>query len=425
MSPRLAVLDPRAHRRMRLIWPFAVLLAVIGATLGAHASQQPDLRDPAYLDPAASDGIGGDRLAAALRARDIPVVAADTSETALDLLRQTPGATLFVPAPSFVDLQSLSGAGLLPSGTRIVVAGAEARDLERTGWTVTHAGTRWATGVTGADCPIPLPGPAAVLRHRYASPDGTVCFGGGLATYTEGPVTVVLVGAADPFRNDRIGEHANELFATTVLGGSRVVWLELHDRENAAAEPEPSDSASGSPLVLPTETDDAPGPVTPPPGAGEEDAPPQAGGAGPAGPPLTDAFPDAFWATVALAALALLAFAAAAARRLGVPVPEPLPSRVPAHETMLGHARLYQRARARGPSLDILRAAARRRLAEHLGLPRDASLADLADRAGLPPEHVRRVLGGDPPATDAQLVTAAQNVQKLVREVMHPEGEPS
>ncbi|MEU4689460.1 DUF4350 domain-containing protein [Actinoplanes sp. NPDC023714] len=421
MNRFLTALNPRTHRRMRIVLPFTVLLLLVTGTLLVHAAQQPDPGDPAYLNPAATGGVGSGRLAAALRARGTAVTEAGTVESALDAVRQRPGATLFVPAPSFIDLEDLTSATGLPTGTRIVVAGAGQHDLGRTSWEVSHEGTRWAADAVGAGCAVPLPGPAAVLRQRYAAPEGSVCFGGGLAAFTDGPVTVVLVGAADPFRNDRIGEHANEAFATTVLGGERVIWLSVHERENGTPEEEPSAEASATPFERPAESDGGTGPTASP--AGPATGQPPAAGGRTAKPPLTEAFPAAFWATLALAALVLIALAAAAARRLGSPVAEPLPSRVPAHETMLGHAGLYRRARARGPSLDILRTAARRRLTEHLGLPRDATPEEIAGRAGLPPDRVREVLAGKPPATDAELVTAAEDVQKLVLEILQRPDE--
>jgi hypothetical protein len=420
----LTALNPATHRRMRIVLPFAALLALILGTLLVHALEQPDTGDAAYLNPSATAPIGGARLAAALRARGVEVDEAESVQDAIDRVRVKPGSTLFVPAPSFVDLQELTSTGL-PTGSRVVVAGAGSRDLERTGWNARHTGARWAAKAVGADCELPLPGPAAVLRQQYASEGGTACYRGGLLTFTDDQTTVILVGAADPFRNDRIGEHANEEFATTVLGSNRVVWLSLHQRENGEAE-EPSSSESAAPPLDPP-TENAPAPESAGPTGAPTGPPPAAGGGPPPKPPLTEAFPAAFWATLALAVLVLIALAAAAARRLGTPVAEPLPSRVPANETMLGHAGLYRRAHARGASLDILRATARRQLTEHLGLPRDAPAEEIAARAGMPVGHVRAVLDGDVPGKDADLVTAAENVQKLVRDVTRPtdQGEHS
>jgi hypothetical protein len=95
---------------------------------------------------------------------------------------------------------------------------------------------------------------------------------------------------------------------------------------------------------------------------------------------------------------------------------------------MLGHARLYQRARARGPSLQILRAHARRRLTTHLALPPHADSEQIATHAGLPVRYVRDILDGDTPTSNADLVEAAVLLQRLVRDVTTPppaEGEQS
>ncbi|WP_229075613.1 DUF4350 domain-containing protein [Actinoplanes sp. DH11] len=404
---------------MRVILPFTAMAVLIGGTLLAHAVEQPDPGDAAYLDPASERDIGGGRLAAALRARGTTVETAATTGEAIERVRERAGTTLFIPVPSFVDLRRLSLTGF-PAGTRLVLVAAERRDLDQTAWPVRHAGTRWAARAVGADCALPLlPGPAAVQRQEYASDEHTVCYHGGLVSFDDGEATVVLVGAADPFRNDRITEHANEAFATAMLGGGRVVWLDLHEWDDSV--PADEEESSATPSAEPSDGESLPE-LPPPPGAGGEGAPDQAQAPEPEDPPLTDAFPPSFWATLLLAAIALLALAAAGARRLGTPVAEPLPSRVPAHETMLGHARLYQRARARGPSLDVLRSTARRRLAAHLGLPPDASSTELAGHAGLPPERVRAVLDGGVPQTDADLVAAARNVQNLVRDVTRRAG---
>ncbi len=90
---------------------------------------------------------------------------------------------------------------------------------------------------------------------------------------------------------------------------------------------------------------------------------------------------------------------------------------------MLGHARLYQRAKARDESLDILRAAARRRLIAHLGLPPAATNADIAEAAGYEADDVEEILAGFHPENDAELVSAATAVQNLVREITGFEGD--
>ena len=122
--------------------------------------------------------------------------------------------------------------------------------------------------------------------------------------------------------------------------------------------------------------------------------------------PLLDAFPPWFWALLVQLALVALLIVLWRARRLGPPVTEPLPVEVRAAETVLGRARLYQRARARGPTAATLRTAALGRLRGRLDLP--ATLAPA--RAGRPGRRrgpattrsrSRELLYGAAPETDA------------------------
>ncbi|GIF13446.1 DUF4350 domain-containing protein [Actinoplanes teichomyceticus] len=416
--------DARARRWPRVAVPFAVLLALLTATLIGHASQRPDPADAAYLSPLSDAGVGAGRLAARLRERGVTVDRQTTVTGAVTALwRGGDPATLFVTTPDLIDLDPLGRYGALPPGTRVVVVAPPARALD--GWSVALRDTRWTTAVAEPGCADEVAagaGPAAVRWRRYDADGAATCYGGALVTVTSGGVTITVAGAADPFRNDRIAEHGNAALAVGLLARTgRVVWLDRHRRE-APPEPSPSATASGpvprrtgastgppQPAGTPEHTRD--GPVAPPPAAARKPN------------PLAEAFPAALWASLALAALALLALAAAAARRLGAPVAEPLPSRVPANETMLGHARLYQRARARGASLDILRAGARRRLTVHLGLPADAGVARIAEQAGRDADEVHGILAGPAPRDDAELVAAAVAVRALVREITGTEGE--
>ncbi|MFD0594418.1 hypothetical protein ACFQZ4_19870 [Catellatospora coxensis] len=118
---------------------------------------------------------------------------------------------------------------------------------------------------------------------------------------------------------------------------------------------------------------------------------------------------------------ATLAIVLARGRRLGPPVPEALPVEVPAAETAAGRGRLYRKVRARGPALETLRAAARRRLAVALGLPataeRDTLLPALQARTGEQPHRLGEILYGPPPETDEQLHTRAVELRDLVEYV--------
>jgi hypothetical protein len=207
----------------------------------------------------------------------------------------------------------------------------------------------------------------------------------------------MLVGAADPFRNDRIGEHFNEAVAVGLLSRTqKVVWLDLHHREVPPPAPSPS---PGGHTTAPAQQQA--------PGSDHDGPPPSASNE----PSITDAFPPAFWAVVLLLALAAIALAVAAGRRLGAPVADPLPVRVRAAETVRGLGGLYRRARADHNSLATIQAAARRRITEHLGLPPDAPIGDHIP--GVPPHVAERLL--DDPEQD--LATTAEAVQNLVRHV--------
>jgi hypothetical protein len=385
----------RSKRWLRVAVPFAAFFAVIAGTLIVHAIETPDPGDAAFLAPDSDDGIGASALAARIRARGVTINRVTSSDDALAAVASG-SATLLVTTPGLVDTDKLSA---LPVGTRVVLVAPARVALARSGWPIDVTGNRWAPATADPGCDdatVTAAGPAGVRDLTYAPADDA-CYDGALVTVAYRGSTITAVGAADPFRNDRIAEHGNAALATGLLSATKqLVWLDVHEREK------PPPAPSRPPTTRPT-------PPPPQDGGGQSEA---------KGPnPLAEAFPPSLWATLGLLALALLALAFAAARRLGTPVPEPLPSRVPAFETVLGHARLYQRAGARGESLDILRAAARRRIAEHLGLPAGASIDDIAAAAGFDVAAIHQILGPSDPENDDELVTAAAAVHALEREI--------
>lgn len=76
-----------------------------------------------------------------------------------------------------------------------------------------------------------------------------------------------------------------------------------------------------------------------------------------------------FWLTCLQLLIGLVLLALWRGRRLGPPVPEPLPVVVRAAETTEGRGRLYAAARARDLAAEALRAGLRARLADRIGLP--------------------------------------------------------
>src|SRR5205814_5858759 len=133
---------------------------------------------------------------------------------------------------------------------------------------------------------------------------------------------------------------------------SRVVWLDLHAIEPPPRYDQPTSTwtppRTYSPEPRPT--DDPRSRRTSPPddsgsgggsgsgsGSGESSEPPN---------PLWTAFPAWVWPAVVLIVLAGLVTGLWRGRRIGPPVPEPLPIAVRGAETVEGRGRLYQRARA-------------------------------------------------------------------------------
>ncbi|MFY1574566.1 DUF4350 domain-containing protein [Verrucosispora sp. WMMD703] len=425
-------------RRHRIIVPVLVGVLLIAVTLVTREIDQPDQTDRGFLSPVVTEDHGGSRLAAILGERGVTVHRETDTLRALLATRPAP-TTLFVPAPELLHPRTVGYLGLLPGGTRLVLVDPPRRVLAAAGLPLRPAGRRWATravsphGVDGS-CPLAEVTPAAtaaVARQRYAStgaPGGVdLCYAGGLARLP-GAAESVVVGASDPFRNGRIDEWDNLVFATGLLGTSgRVVWLDLDGPAPPPPEPSPAPTRP-----LPERDDDIDDPGDPEDldsGESGETAPGGRPGGEASGPgsrgssgepnPLWSAFPPWFWALLLQLGLAALLIAIGRARRLGPPTPEPLPVSVPAAETVLGRGRLYQRARARESTARLLRTATLARLARRVHLPAEAPpatvAATVAARTGDRPDSIHELLYGDAPPTDRDLLELAGELDRVTR----------
>ncbi|MFI6077845.1 DUF4350 domain-containing protein [Actinoplanes sp. NPDC051343] len=428
----------RNWRWLRLATPIAVVIAVFVATAIIHGLQQAGPSDKDYLNPDSQAPIGSSRLAGALRGQGVTVTRVTTTYQASSALWARKDATLFVTAPGYTDVEHLTDPKWFPPGSRIVLVRPDDGFLTQTDWPASTAGERWAASAPAPGCAL-FTVPAAVHKQYYKT-SAISCYRGGVVAFPVGRAAVELVGAADPFRNDRLDEHGNRAFALSLLGGNRqVIWLDLHNpdkwptSDGPVVTDRPAPDGPGDPT-----RDDSPEATTGTPADGT--------GSGTAGPGNTpsgggqdgqqrthqpdgqaqqarreaDTFPPQVWAVILLVLLAGAAFAAASARRLGTPVAERLPSRVPANETMLGHARLYQRGGSRGPSLRILKQTARRRMTDHLGLAPTATDEELAAASGLAVERFAAVFTGNLRLRrDADLLAATRQLQDLLHDVIH------
>ncbi len=449
-APAVAV--PAAARRqrdrrwLRLVIPFAVVVALILISSTAYSLQQPDQGDPAFLSPTSNAPVGASRLAALLRQRGITVERETRTSDAL-VSAHRGDATLLIPSPSLVHPFYLRMLKLMPETTRVVLVAPSGRALVAGHLPVGVADQRWAAAVRPPGCSLPAAtqaGPAAALRAEFTpvEPEEATlyrCYSGGLVGARWYDTELHFVGASDPFRNDRIDEHGNAALAVGLLSGARrVVWLDLHrleprpgyidDPRAAGGGPAPPSLGPGTPDPDFPIGDTGPDPADPRP----DPRPPRGGGGALPPNPLWTAFPSSWYPATALLLLATVLLAFAVARRLGPPVREPLPVTVRVTETLEGRGRLYGRAKARGWALAALRTAAEQRLVHLLGLPADADrdtvTAAVAAQTGAPPEHVKDALYGAEPEDDAGLVHSARTLDNLVEAVsphqQPDEGEP-
>jgi Domain of unknown function (DUF4350) len=419
------------RRWLRLVLPFAVVLALIIGTGIVHSLQEPDVTDPAFLNPGSAAAIGGSRLAGLLTGRGVTVDRVTKSSDALVAAYQG-DVTLFLPAPGLMHAYYLRMLKLLPRTTRVVIVEPSGLTLRQGLIPVGKSGNRWATAAAPPGCALPeaaRAGTAGVFHVYYGDVDGqtVACYDGALVGMRYAAAEVVLVGANEPFRNDRIAEHGNALLASGLLTAHRrVVWLDLHRGEPPPRvlqqTPDPNQVAAPPSLG----TGGSPDPDFPVAGGRQRGDGSEPGGGDqgngspgePPTPPYWKLLPTWAWAILGMLGLAGIAFALARARRLGPPVSEPLPVAVRAAETVEGRGRLYRRANARRAALATLRATTLNRLRSALDLPVDASRAEtvvaVVARTGWPPEQVDAILYGAEPHDDATLVRLAAELDHLL-----------
>jgi uncharacterized membrane protein YgcG len=436
--PRRPAWWRRSRRWLRLAVPLAVAVLILAGTVVAHAMQGADPRD---LRPDNTGPHGGATLAGMLRSGGVTVREMTRSPDALRAALSG-NTTLFVPAPDLMHPDYLRLLDQLPPTTRVVLVAPSGYTLQNGYLPVRPVGSRWATRPASPGCELPearRAGRASVYHDSYRPTQQTAvrCYEDALVGIHLGAAEVLLVGAGEPFRNDRIGEQHNAALATGLLSGyPTVVWLDL-----PRSEPGPSITAPpvvGQPLGQPSGSE-----VPGDPGftgggnggAGNGNGGGGAGGNGTGGgngnaggtgdgasdskPPLP--VPPQFWAVLAMLAAAAVALALARARRLGPPVTEPLPVLVRGVETVTGRGRLYRRARARSAALTTLRTAALHRLLPLLDLdgdpPAPSTVVDaLAARTGRPADEVRETLYGPEPLSDKDLVAATRALDALMHD---------
>lgn len=367
-------------RRIRFWTVFGLVLAVGAVLFAIWQSQVPQ----GVLNIDSPTPAGARATAVLLRAHGVEV--AQSKEITATIDRAEKGdATLFLATPEMLSERSMHRIAALPKTVRIVLAEPDGVTLSDLGLRLRLRSSRSYAISARPDCEFPeasSAGSAGVSKDQYEPGGaGTLCYRDSLAVDTvKGGAEVVVFGAHEPLTNARLDEDGNAALVIGVLSSHRqVLWLR-------PAEPE---QASG---------------------------------------PRQVSFQDILPPWVGWAQFLLLIAAALAVfwrmRRIGPPVAEPLPVVVRSAETAEGRARMYRRARARTEAFEALRTGAMARLLPPLGLGSDpayqAVVESVAERTGVPMATIHAVLYGPPPADDATLVSAADTLDALVRDVLHP-----
>jgi hypothetical protein len=438
-SPAPAAGRPRSTRWLRLVIPFAVVIALLLGTGIVHELGAVDVTDPAYLSPTSAEPFGGQRLAGRLAQRGVTVERVRKSSDALVRAHQG-DVTLFVPAPGLMHPYYLRMLKLMPASTRVVLVAPGGFTLGNGHLPVISSGSRFTTRTASPGCAISearQAGTAEAYHTRYdydteRAYQTARCYDGGLVGVRYAAAEVLAIGASEPFRNDRIDAYGNAALATGLLSAHRtVVWLDLHRGEPMPGlvqqSPDPNLPAAPPSLGTGGKPDpDFPIEVPQSPRSGGSGGDESDSAAPP--PPVWLLLPPWAWAALGLLFIAAFAYALARARRLGPPVSEPLPVAVRAAETVEGRGRLYRRAKAREVAVDALRTSALHRLRPALGLPPDADrptvAAAVATPTGRPEWQVDGILYGAQPADDDQLVQLVGDLDSLVHTLTDvPKGE--
>ncbi|MET8578757.1 DUF4350 domain-containing protein [Streptomyces sp. NPDC005012] len=371
-----------------------VVLLVAGVALAASRSS-----DHGPLDPRSPRPTGARAVAEILRGHgvDTRVVTTLAQATAA----AGPDTTLLVAVPDLLTpgQQTRLREAVDGSGARLVLVAPDV-STQTLAPQVTADATPAFEATAAPSCSFPPAERAGTaettdVRYHVTAPDADACYlSDGLPTLVRVPGDpstgsggdTLVLGSPVFLTNDRLDEHGNASLALNVLGAHPdLVWYIPSLADASAA-------------------------------AGEE----------PRG--FFDLMPSGWlWGSLQL----FLAAAVAAfwrGRRFGPLVAERLPVVVRASETTEGRARLYHAARARDRAAEALRTATRLRLAPLTGVPAarahtaEALLPAVTAHIGDPVRAaaVQDLLFGPPPGDDAGLVSLADRLDALEREVSRP-----
>ncbi|MGW4143020.1 DUF4350 domain-containing protein [Streptomyces mirabilis] len=343
------------------------------------------------LDPRSADPYGSRATAELLGDRGVSTRVVTT----LDEARSAAGAdaTLLVAAPDLLTDHQQAGlrAATKNSGGRTILIAPDSPSLGTLAPGVSADPAISFRSTLSPSCDLPAARRAGSadtggIRYSTSAPGADVCYpSDGLPTLLRIPAATgngdtVVLGAPDILYNNRLDKQGNASLALQLLGSRpHLVWY----------LPSLSDTSA---------TD-----------AGKKT--------------FLDLLPSGWlWGTLQLFIAAGLA-ALWRARRLGPLVPERLPVAIRASETVEGRARLYRKANARDRAATALRSTTRTRLAPLIGVSPaqahapEALLPALSARLDGDGQALHALLFGPPPSDDAALISLADQLDALEREV--------
>jgi hypothetical protein len=382
----------------RQVWTRArgVALAVVLllAAAVAIAVIRSDTRHGS-LDPRSVDPYGSRAVAELLADRGVDTRVASTLTEAR--AAAAPDTTLLVAVPDLLThrQQRLLHTSFAGSGGRTVLVAAGSWSVERLAPGVTADPATSLDSTLAPHCGLPAAQRAGTadtggIRYTTTHLDANKCYPSErLSTLlrvpdTSGDGDTVVLGAPDILYNKRLDEQGNASLALQLLGSRpHLVWYLPSLSDSSAANP---DEERGFFDLLPS---------------------------------------GWLWGTLQLFIAAAVA-ALWRARRLGPLVPEKLPVAIRASETVEGRSRLYRKANARDRAAAALRSTTRTRLAPLVGVPvaqahaPEALLPALSAHLHGDGQSLHSLLFGPPPSDDATLISLADQLDALEREVRRP-----
>ncbi|MFF9221584.1 DUF4350 domain-containing protein [Streptomyces viridosporus] len=396
MTTEATLPSTSASPTARQVWTRARGIALALVLLIAAAVAIAVVRSDAHhgeLDPRSATPYGSRAVAELLADRGVDTRVVTTLDEAVDAV--SPDTTLLVAVPDLLTgtQQTRLHSATVDAGGRTVLVASGSASVERLVPGVTADPATSLDSTLSPACDLPAArraGTADTGGIRYITHlTADTCYPSErLATLLRVPAPsgngdTVLLGAPDILLNDRLDEHGNASLALQLLGSRpHLVWY-LPSLADASAVPEDERS-------------------------------------------FFDLLPSGWlWATLQLFIAAALA-ALWRARRLGPLVPERLPVAIRASETVEGRARLYRKANARDRAAAALRSTTRTRLAPLVGIPvtrahtPEALLPALSAHLQGDGQSLHALLFGPPPDDDAALVSLADRLDALEREVRRP-----